>query len=76
VSMSAEELEIEVMAHRYIYYVMNDQVINDYKYDSMERHARSKLPLSSPVHEVGSSLLSSYQPEHIERANFLIASRE
>jgi NAD-dependent DNA ligase len=73
--LSPEELEIEVMAHRYIYYVMNDEVISDHKYDKMESHARHLLPRSSPVHEVGSSLLSSYTEEMIQRANFLIASR-
>lgn len=58
-------LEQQVLAHRFLYYVLDDPAISDFEYDRLERRARSLLPLDSPVHGVGSSLRSSY-PEEIE----------
>jgi len=67
----AEAYETEVMAHRYIYYVLCDNVISDPEYDLLEREARELCHESSPIHGVGSSLASSYTPEQIIRANQL-----
>lgn len=64
--MSAHE--DEVMAHRYLYYVMSDPVLPDNVYDRLERQAREVCPPESPVHGVGSSLPSSYTESQINLA--------
>ncbi len=56
----AEALEMEVMVHRYLYYVLGRPVISDADYDLLERRARTCLVETSPVHGVGSDLESSY----------------
>ena len=62
------DIEMEVMAHRYLYYVESAPVISDFEYDNLERTAREVAPQESPVHGVGSSLASSYTPEMIKFA--------
>ena len=69
---TADELETEVMAHRYLYYVMSEPRLPDLVYDELERKARAACPAESPVHRVGSSLPSSYTAGHIARANKLL----
>ena len=64
-------LESLVLAHRYLYYVDCSPVISDYEYDVLEREAREKCGLSSPVHGIGSSLPSSYSPETVLLAKSL-----
>ena len=66
-----QELEMQVMAHRYLYYVAATPVLTDYEYDVVERKARSVCPPNSPVHGVGSSLPSSYSKEQVEYARTL-----
>lgn len=61
-------LELEVMAHRYLYYVESEPVLTDFDYDVLERKARAACPPESPVHGVGSSLPSSYSEAQIARA--------
>ncbi len=61
-------LEDEAMAHRYRYYVMFDPVLHDLEYDDLERRARAVAPLGHPIHGVGSSLASSYEPHIVELA--------
>ena len=56
----AEILEREVLAHRYLYYVLAEPALPDMEYDIVERRAREVCPPESPVHGVGSSLPSSY----------------
>jgi len=56
----AEILEREVLAHRYLYYVLAEPALPDATYDILERRARAVCPTESPVHGVGSSLPSSY----------------
>jgi NAD-dependent DNA ligase len=63
-----KEYEDEVMAHRYLYYVLSEPVLPDAAYDVIERLARKVCPLESPVHGVGSSLPSSYSAAQIELA--------
>ena len=63
-------LERTVMAHRYLYYILNSPVLADIDYDSLERSARAVLPPTSPVHQPGSSLPEDYAPDviHLARA--------
>lgn len=64
-------IETEVMAHRYLYYVKAAPVISDFEYDQLEKKAVAELPATSPVHLVGSSRKESYTQEQINRANEL-----
>ena len=66
-----ENLELEVMAHRYLYYVLAEPVLLDHQYDMLERRARESLPATSPVQGVGSCLPSSYTAEQVARAKEL-----
>jgi NAD-dependent DNA ligase len=67
-SMTPDEAENLVMAHRYLYYVLADNVISDAVYDQIEREAREICLPGSPVHGVGSSLPSSYTQQNTELA--------
>lgn len=58
-----DDLEKQVLAHRYLYYVLAEPILSDFTYDDLERKARESLPESSLVHSVGSSLPSSYSEE-------------
>lgn len=58
--MTPQQYEHEVLVHRYLYYVECVPVISDFEYDELEREARKVLPESNVVHQVGSSLPSSY----------------
>lgn len=73
---SPEELETEVMIHRYLYYVIVEPVLPDSEYDRLERIARSVLPESSDVHKVGSSLPASYSEEIRHRAVLRVTPRQ
>jgi NAD-dependent DNA ligase len=64
--MSPEELEYEVLVNRYLYYVLDSNLISDYEYDVLERKARDVCETSSLVHGVGSSLSTSY-PTHVAK---------
>jgi NAD-dependent DNA ligase len=66
--MTPHEYEVEVMAHRYLYYVLTEPALPDLVYDVLEREARAVLPDTSPVQRVGSCLPSSYTDEHKQRA--------
>jgi len=70
-----QQLEMEVMAHRYLYYVLAEAYLPDHIYDQIERGAREVCPADSPVHKLGSSLASDYTPEQKEFAEGLLASR-
>ena len=63
--------ETEVLAHRYLYYVLAEPILPDLVYDVLEREARAICPMDSPVHGVGSSLPSSYPESAILRAKQL-----
>ena len=54
------KLEHAVMVHRYLYYIECAPMISDHEYDALERAARAALPDGSPVHKLGSSLVSDY----------------
>lgn len=69
--MTPIEYETEVMAHRYLYYVLSEPVLPDLVYDVLEREAREVLPPESAVHKVGSCLPSSYTDVHKQRAKEL-----
>ncbi len=66
------EEEKLVMAHRYLYYVLGQPTISDYRYDKLEHIVRKNAPSSSPVHEVGSSLESSYTEDVIKIARGIL----
>ena len=66
--MTIDEYEKEIMAHRYLYYVLASPVYPDCTYDILEREARTVCPEDSVVHKVGSSLPSSYSQEIIDLA--------
>lgn len=68
----ADALELEVMAHRYLYYVLAEPRLPDLIYDELERNARAVCGELSPVHGVGSSLPSSYSEAQIARARALL----
>ncbi len=70
--MTPTELETEVMAHRYLYYVEATPVISDYEYDQLESKARMVCPRDSPINEPGSDLTSSYTEDQMRRALELI----
>ncbi len=61
-----QALEDIIMAHRYLYYVLCDPVLPDLEYDELDRKATALLPSESPVHQVGSSLESSYDSRIIK----------
>jgi NAD-dependent DNA ligase len=65
----SKQLENTIMTHRYLYYVLDEPVISDAAYDALERDGRARLPESSPVHQMGSSLAESYDPSIQELAN-------
>ncbi len=66
------ELEKLVLVHRYLYYVEANPIISDYEYDEIEKAARLQLPFDNVVHQVGSSLPSSYSEEIKQYALSLI----
>mgnify|MGYP003341004746 CR=1 FL=1 len=66
------DYEDEVMAHRYLYYVLASPVLPDAVYDVIERRAREVCPPESVVHKVGSSLPSSYTTQQIALAKRLL----
>ena len=74
--MTHKQYETEVMAHRYLYYVLSNNIISDAEYDVLERKAREVCPPESPVHGIGSSLPSSYTTEHYDRAMQIAAETE
>lgn len=56
-------LEEQVLLHRYCYYVLAHPLLPDAEYDKIEREARSVYPVDSVVHQIGSSLASSYSED-------------
>jgi len=56
-------LEIQLLAHRYLYYVLQRPVLTDYVYDMLERKIRKRLPETSVVWEVGSERPEDYNEE-------------
>lgn len=62
----------EVLAHRYLYYVLSQPVITDYDYDMLERRARQELPTEETLFTVGSSRPEDYPEEVVSRARELL----
>ena len=69
--VDVQKYETDVLAHRYLYYVLAEPVLPDLVYDVLEREARAVCPIDSPVHGVGSSLPTSYPSSAILRAKQL-----
>jgi NAD-dependent DNA ligase len=65
--------ERELMAHRYLYYILAEPVITDYQYDMREKAFRDKIgeDSKSPIMLPGSSLESSYTAEEVTTAFYL-----
>lgn len=74
--MSQKKLELLILAHRYLYYVLAQPVISDYEYDKLETEAKKILPLTSQVHEVGSDLAESYSDEVKIKAHKLLTGEQ
>lgn len=68
------DIELEVMAHRYLYFVLLRPVISNKEYDALQKEAMKQLPASSPVHLYGSDKESDYQSAWVARARILLSS--
>ena len=66
-----QEMEDTIMVHRYLYYIECMPMISDFEYDELDREATKILPESSPVHQVGSDLRSSYSDKIVKLAEEL-----
>lgn len=58
-----EDYEKEVLINRYIYYVLGTRILSDLEYDCLEDKARTVLPESSIVFDVGSSNIEDYNED-------------
>jgi NAD-dependent DNA ligase len=67
-----QEVENNLLAHRYLYYVLAEPVMSDYTYDMAENEARTFLPEYSVIHGVGSPLASSYSKEVVAIAEGML----
>lgn len=71
--------ERNLMAHRYLYYVVNHPVIPDSVYDRMDDSFLEQVPLEgtmrSVVHQPGSSLPESYTQDEIDVARRLLGKK-
>ena len=65
------ELERQVMAHRFLYYVLSSPILTDAEYDALERDFLSKTEEDSPVRRPGSDLESSYTKDETALALYL-----
>ena len=70
--MGNNDLADLAMAHRYLYYVLCEPVISDWKYDFLEKDALSTCSEDHPLRKTGSSLRSSYSAEIIHLAEKLL----
>lgn len=62
----------ECLVHRYLYYIENEPVISDYKYDIMEKEALKTCDENHPLRKPGSSLKSSYSQDIVNKAKDLL----
>lgn len=63
-----KELELEVLAHRYLYFILNVPVISDFQFDLLQMEAQAVLPKGSPVYQMASVLSSNYPTDAVSRA--------
>jgi NAD-dependent DNA ligase len=70
--MTPAELETEVMAHRYLYYVVCRPVISDRDYDALEARAKAVVGVDSPVNNPGSDREQDYSDAALHRVTELI----
>ena len=64
------DYEREVLIHRYIYYVLGTRILSDLEYDCLEDKARTELPYTSIVFDVGSSNIEDYDEDIIVEAEY------
>lgn len=57
------QIEIKLMAYRYLYYVKNTPIISDMEYDELEKKALKTLDKNSLLRSPGSDMESSYNSE-------------
>jgi hypothetical protein len=60
---SQYDLEKQVMAHRYLYYVLSKPVISDTSYDDLERLAKANAKSGSAIFFPGSGEDASYSDD-------------
>lgn len=60
------------LAHRYLYYVLNEPIISDMEYDILEKEARKTADGDHQINKPGSDLKSSYTTEIIKLANNML----
>jgi len=63
-----KSLEKIVLAHRYLYYVLNSPVISDEEYDRLERQVLPTVTKDSMLHLAGSEFEEDYPNEVINYA--------
>lgn len=59
--------ELEVLEHRFLYYVKGRPVLSDWDYDILEKKYLKMFPNSSVLNSVGSDSASSYPKEIVEK---------
>lgn len=67
-----DPVEERLLAHRYLYYVLNTPVISDYAYDRLERAALRVVPKDSALHRPGSDRAEDYPPSVVAHAKGLL----
>ncbi len=82
---SYNPLVLEVLAHRYLYYVLARPVLTDYDYDMLERLAKNEITypddpnvaasIDHVIYQVGSENPGDYPKEVIELAFKLLNPR-
>ena len=70
-----KNIELYVLANRYLYYVLATPILPDSVYDMYEIKAREICPPESDVHKIGSSLPSSYSDEVKSYAQILYSGK-
>lgn len=72
--------ERELMAHRYLYYVLCTPRIDDSSYDLMDKSFLEYVPMDGPIqsilHKPGSDLAEHYTEEEIARAIQLLGKKK
>ncbi len=66
------KIEDLCLAHRFLYYVLNQPVISDFEYDKLEKQALLVADEDHAIKEPGSDLEDSYSEEIKEIAYTLI----
>ena len=71
-----EDKKKEILVHRYLYYVLNEPIISDYEYDTLEKNYLKNNSNDADITKPGSSLSSSYSQEIINLSNKKVATKK